>query len=116
VTQDTVEDIVYRHFPVWEAANAGRFAAGTTGHDVKSMMRRLSGTSGGQRKRDQGGGRSRGRQDSAVRGAISQGASREEARDNVIDALGELLAVRFGSPPELTDPADSDLLELTIVA
>lgn len=51
-----------------------------------------------------------------VRGAISQGATREEARDNVIDALRELLAVRFGAPPELPDPADSDSLELTIAA
>jgi predicted RNase H-like HicB family nuclease len=51
-----------------------------------------------------------------VRGAISQGATREEARENVIDALRELLAVRFGSPPELPEPADSDSLELTIAA
>ena len=51
-----------------------------------------------------------------VRGAISQGRTREEARENVIDALRELLAVRFGSPPELPDPADSDSLELTIAA
>jgi predicted RNase H-like HicB family nuclease len=51
-----------------------------------------------------------------VRGAISQGATREEARENVIDALRELLAVRFGSPPELPDPGDSDSLELTIAA
>jgi len=51
-----------------------------------------------------------------VRGAISQGANREEARENVIDALRELLAVQFGSPPELPDPTDSDSLELTIAA
>lgn len=51
-----------------------------------------------------------------VRGAISQGATREEARENVIDALRELLAVRFGSPPEVEAPADSDSLELTIAA
>ena len=51
-----------------------------------------------------------------VRGAISQGATREEARENVIDALRELLAVKFGSPPELPDRADSDSLELTIAA
>lgn len=31
-------------------------------------------------------------------------------------ALRELLAVRFGSPPELRDPADGDSLELTIAA
>ncbi len=49
-----------------------------------------------------------------VRGAISQGATREEARANVIDALRELLAVGFGTPPELALPSDSDSLELTI--
>ena len=51
-----------------------------------------------------------------VRGAISQGATREEARANVIDALRELLAARFGSPPELPDRTDNDSLELTIAA
>jgi predicted RNase H-like HicB family nuclease len=51
-----------------------------------------------------------------VRVAISQGATREEARANVIDALREVLEVRFGAPPELSDPADSDSLELTIAA
>src|SRR5450755_2482732 len=51
-----------------------------------------------------------------VRGEISQGRTRQEARENVIDALRELLAVRFGLPPELPDPADSDSLELTIAA
>lgn len=51
-----------------------------------------------------------------VRGAISQGQTRAEARDNVIDALRELLAVRFGSPPEVPEPTDSDSLELTIAA
>lgn len=51
-----------------------------------------------------------------VRGAISQGQTREEARANVIDALRELLALRFGSPPELAERADSDSLELTIAA
>ena len=40
----------------------------------------------------------------------------EEARENVIDALRELLAARFGSPPELPDRTDSDSLELTIAA
>ena len=39
-----------------------------------------------------------------VRGAISQGATRAQAHQNVIDALRELLAVRFGSPPELPEP------------
>ena len=51
-----------------------------------------------------------------VRGAISQGETREEARENVIDALQEVLAARFGSPPQLDDPADGDSLELTIAA
>jgi predicted RNase H-like HicB family nuclease len=51
-----------------------------------------------------------------VRGAISQGATRAQARENVIDALREPLAVRFGSPPELGEPVDSKALELTIAA
>ncbi len=51
-----------------------------------------------------------------VRGAISQGRTREEARSNVIDALREILALRFGEPPEPPDPADADSLELTIAA
>ena len=40
----------------------------------------------------------------------------EEARENVIDALRELLAARCGAPPELPDRTDSDSLELTIAA
>jgi hypothetical protein len=40
----------------------------------------------------------------------------EEARENVIDALRELLAARFGSPSELQDRTDSDSLELTVAA
>jgi hypothetical protein len=40
----------------------------------------------------------------------------EEARGNAIDALRELLAARFGSPPELPDRTGSDSLELTIAA
>jgi predicted RNase H-like HicB family nuclease len=51
-----------------------------------------------------------------VRGAISQGATRRGARENVIDALRELLVARFGSPPELPDCTDTDSLELTIAA
>ena len=51
-----------------------------------------------------------------VRGAISQGETRERARANVIDALHELLAVRFGTPPQLAPATDSDSLELTIAA
>jgi predicted RNase H-like HicB family nuclease len=50
------------------------------------------------------------------RGATSQGATRRGARENVIDALRELLAARFGSPPELPDRTGSDSLELTIAA
>jgi predicted RNase H-like HicB family nuclease len=38
-----------------------------------------------------------------VRGAISQGATREEARENLIGALREVLAVRFGTPPAVQD-------------
>jgi hypothetical protein len=38
----------------------------------------------------------------------------EEARENVIDALRELLAA--GSRPELPDRTDSDSLELTVAA
>jgi predicted RNase H-like HicB family nuclease len=48
-----------------------------------------------------------------VRGAISQGKTRAEARDNVIDALRELLAARIDSSSE---PVDRDSLELTIAA
>ena len=51
-----------------------------------------------------------------VHGAVSQGETRQEARENVIDALRELLAVRFGTPPELVSPSESDSLELTIAA
>ena len=51
-----------------------------------------------------------------VRSAIIQGQPDEEARENVIDALRELLAARFGSPPELLDRTGSDSLELTIAA
>jgi hypothetical protein len=49
-------------------------------------------------------------------GAISQGQPDEEARENVIDGLRELLAARFGSPPELPDRTGSDPPELTIAA
>ena len=51
-----------------------------------------------------------------VRGAISRAQPDEAARENAIDALRELLAARFGSPPELPDRTDSDSLELTIAA
>jgi predicted RNase H-like HicB family nuclease len=51
-----------------------------------------------------------------VPGAISQGRTREEARENVIDALHGILELRFGEHA-LTEPAgDSEPLELTIAA
>ncbi|HWY18506.1 MAG TPA: type II toxin-antitoxin system HicB family antitoxin [Solirubrobacteraceae bacterium] len=49
-----------------------------------------------------------------VRGAISQGETRAQARENVIDALKELLAARADFPSQ--QPVDSDSLELTIAA
>lgn len=49
-----------------------------------------------------------------VRGAISQGRTRDEARENVIDALREIFALRFGEAPELPELTDADSLELTI--
>ena len=51
---------------------------------------------------------------SRVRSARAQPDA--EAHENVIDALRELLAARFGSPPELPDRTHSDSLELTIAA
>jgi predicted RNase H-like HicB family nuclease len=51
-----------------------------------------------------------------VPGAHSQGRSREEARENVIDALHGILELRFGEHA-LSEPAsDSEPLELTIAA
>jgi predicted RNase H-like HicB family nuclease len=51
-----------------------------------------------------------------VPGALSQGRTRAEARENVIDALHGILALRFGEHA-LTEPAnDSEPLELTIAA
>ncbi len=51
-----------------------------------------------------------------VPGALSQGRSREEARDNVIDALHGILELRFGEHA-LTEPAaDTESLELRIAA
>jgi hypothetical protein len=49
-----------------------------------------------------------------VRARSARAQPDEEARENVIDALRQLLAARFGSPPELSDRTDSDSLELTI--
>ena len=50
-----------------------------------------------------------------VPGAHSQGRTREEARANVIDALREVLALRFGEH-SVTTAADSEPLELVIGA
>jgi predicted RNase H-like HicB family nuclease len=51
-----------------------------------------------------------------VPGALSQGQTRAEARENVIDALHGILALRFGEHA-LSEPAsDSESLELTIAA
>lgn len=51
-----------------------------------------------------------------VPGAHSQGHTRAEARENVIDALHGILELRFGEHA-LTEPAsDSEPLELTIAA
>jgi predicted RNase H-like HicB family nuclease len=51
-----------------------------------------------------------------VPGAVSQGHTRQEARDNVIDALHGILQLRFGEHA-LSEPAsDSESLELTIAA
>ena len=50
-----------------------------------------------------------------VPGAHSQGKTKDEARENVIDALREVLALRFGEHPA-SSPADSERLELVIGA
>jgi len=51
-----------------------------------------------------------------VPGAMSQGRTRAEARENVIDALRGILELRFGEHA-LSDPAaDSESLLLTIAA
>lgn len=51
-----------------------------------------------------------------VPGAISQGATRAEAKENVIDALRGILELRFGEHA-LTEPIeDSESLELVIAA
>lgn len=51
-----------------------------------------------------------------VPGAHSQGRTREEARANVIDALRETLALRFGGHARVATAADSEPLELLIGA
>lgn len=51
-----------------------------------------------------------------VPGALSQGHTRQEARENVIDALRGVLQLRFHEHA-LSEPAsDSESLELTIAA
>ncbi|MGC1799348.1 MAG: type II toxin-antitoxin system HicB family antitoxin [Solirubrobacterales bacterium] len=51
-----------------------------------------------------------------IPGVHSQGKSREEARENVIDALHEILAIRFGEGAAVDDAADSESLRLVIAA
>lgn len=51
-----------------------------------------------------------------IPGVHSQGKSREEARENVIDALHEILAIRFGEGASVDDAADSESLRLVIAA
>ena len=48
-----------------------------------------------------------------VPGALSQGKTRAEARENVIEALAGILELRFGGNGRTTG-ADSELLELVI--
>lgn len=50
----------------------------------------------------------------SVRGVISQGRTRAEARENVIDALRLMLAPEPGSPDAVSQDADFDSLELTL--
>ena len=47
-------------------------------------------------------------------GVHSQGKTREEARENVIDALRDVLALRFGEHPSVGNTADSETLQLVI--
>jgi len=51
-----------------------------------------------------------------VPGANSQGKTREEARENVIDALRGILELRFGGHGDIAANADSERLELVIGA
>jgi len=51
-----------------------------------------------------------------VPGAHSQGRRREEARENVIDALHGILELRFGEHALAEPAADSESLELRIAA
>lgn len=49
-----------------------------------------------------------------VPGALSQGRTREQARENVIDALHGILELRFGEHAAIDQSADSESLELVI--
>jgi predicted RNase H-like HicB family nuclease len=51
-----------------------------------------------------------------VPGAHSQGRTRDEARENVIDALRGILELRFGQQALAEPAADSESLELHIAA
>jgi predicted RNase H-like HicB family nuclease len=51
-----------------------------------------------------------------VPGALSQGHTRREARENVIDALRGVLQLRFGEHALSEAASDSEPLELTIAA
>jgi predicted RNase H-like HicB family nuclease len=51
-----------------------------------------------------------------VPGAVSQGHTRQEARENVIDALRGILQLRFGEHALAEPASDSEPLELTIAA
>jgi predicted RNase H-like HicB family nuclease len=51
-----------------------------------------------------------------VPGAHSQGRTRHEARENVIDALHGILELRFGEHALSEPAADSESLELRIAA
>lgn len=51
-----------------------------------------------------------------VPGALSQGHTRAEARENVIDALRGILELRFGEHAPSEPAADAESLELVIAA
>ena len=51
-----------------------------------------------------------------VPGANSQGQTREEAKENMIDALKGILELRFGDHGSLGPGVDSESLELVIAA
>lgn len=50
----------------------------------------------------------------AVQGVMSQGRTRAEARENVLDALRLMLVPEPGSPEAVPADADVDSLELTL--